>query len=135
MTYPNLSQHPFMIDEVDCGMDVGLLLGAAQLKARVVQAHIGHIKHDSYPFRRLVSFTTDFALSISVFLNPVYRPSGYHRHRAVAADDSYSSQPARRADFARSNPGVAANRFPFQDGIAFASRQRDNDVTAGRSRT
>jgi hypothetical protein len=36
-----------MIDEVDYGVDVGLLLGAAQLKARLVQVHIGHIERDS----------------------------------------------------------------------------------------
>jgi phosphoserine phosphatase len=33
--------------EDDYGVDVGLLLDAARLKARLVQVHIGHIEHDS----------------------------------------------------------------------------------------
>ncbi len=39
--------------ENDYGVDVGLLLDAAQLKARMVQVHIGHIEHDSQPLQAL----------------------------------------------------------------------------------
>ncbi|HEU0178264.1 MAG TPA: glycosyltransferase [Blastocatellia bacterium] len=39
--------------EDDYGVDVGLLLDAARLGARLVQVHIGHIEHDNQPLQAL----------------------------------------------------------------------------------
>jgi HAD superfamily phosphoserine phosphatase-like hydrolase len=39
--------------EDDYGVDVGLLLDAARLKARLVQVNIGHIEHDNQPLQAL----------------------------------------------------------------------------------
>lgn len=44
--------------EDDYGVDVGLLLDAAQLKARIVQADIGHVEHDSQPLEVLGDMAT-----------------------------------------------------------------------------
>jgi glucosyl-3-phosphoglycerate synthase len=38
--------------EDDYGVDVGLLLDAARLGSKLAQVYIGHIEHDSQPFRR-----------------------------------------------------------------------------------
>ncbi len=44
--------------EDDYGVDVGLLLDAAHLGARIVQVDIGHIEHDSHPLELLSDMAT-----------------------------------------------------------------------------
>ncbi len=50
--------------ETDYGVDVGLLIDAAQAGARLAEAHIGHIEHDSQPLEVLGDMATQVTRTI-----------------------------------------------------------------------
>jgi glucosyl-3-phosphoglycerate synthase len=78
--------------EDDYGVDVGLLLDAAQLRARIVQVYIGHIEHDSHPLQAL----GDMASQVTrVILD---RASRYGRLRLEQIKETQEAERRMRAD-------------------------------------
>jgi glucosyl-3-phosphoglycerate synthase len=78
--------------EDDYGVDVGLLLDAARLEARLVQVHIGHIEHDSQPLQVLGDMASQV---MRVILD---RASRYGRLRLEQVKEAQEVERRKQAD-------------------------------------
>jgi phosphoserine phosphatase len=94
--------------ENDYGVDVGLLIDAAACGARLTEADVGHIEHDSQPLEALADMATQVVRTV------LQRAARYGRLRPARIYDAQEAERCRRSDLA-----VALRKAKGGDRLAF----------------
>jgi phosphoserine phosphatase len=105
--------------EEDYGVDVGLLLDAARLGARLVQVHIDHIEHDSQPLQALGDMASQV---MRVILD---RASRYGRLRLEQVKEMQEAERRRQAELP-----VILQKIAHAEGLALLDM--DGVILEGR---